>query len=266
MPVRSALMNVMFKAAEKAAKGLVRDFGEVEHLQISRKGPADFVSTADLKAQKTLREELSKARPAFGFLMEENDGEADTSGASERWIVDPLDGTTNFLHGMPHWAISIAAERGGEIIAGLVYNPIVDEMFWAEKGIGAYLNNQRLRVSARQELADCLIATGLPFKGSKQQTPEALKALEAVMPQVAGIRRAGAAALDMAYVAAGRFDAYWESGINPWDVAAGYIIVKEAGGFITSHHPGKNPVMDGSVIASNEGIHDKIVKILQNAL
>ncbi len=265
MVMRPALINVMAKAAEKAARGLVRDFGEIEHLQISRKGPADFVSTADLKAQKTLREELSHARPKFGFLMEEDDGEADTSSASERWIVDPLDGTTNFLHGVPQWCISIAAEREGAIIAGLIYNPISDEMFWAEKGLGAYLNSQRLRVSSRKDLADCLIGTGLPFKGSKQEVPEALRTLEAVMPRVAGIRRMGAAALDIAFVAAGRFDAYWESGIQPWDVAAGSVIVKEAGGFVAPFERGKDPVKDGSIIATNAEIHDKIMKILSDA-
>ena len=263
MVMRPALINVMAKAAEKAARGLVRDFGEIEHLQISRKGPADFVSTADFKAQKTIREELSHARPKFGFLMEEADGEADTSSAAERWIVDPLDGTTNFLHGVPQWAISIAAEREGEIIAGLIYNPISDEMFWAEKGLGAYLNSQRLRVSSRKDLAECLIGTGLPFKGSQQKVPESLHALEAIMPRVAGIRRMGAASLDIAYVAAGRFDAYWESGIQPWDVAAGSVIVKEAGGFIAPFERGKDPVKDGSIIATNGEIHDKIVKILR---
>lgn len=163
MPVRSALMNVMFKAAEKAAKGLVRDFGEVEHLQVSHKGPADFVSTADMNAQKVLRQELGRTRPGFGFLMEENDGCPDTSQKPERWIVDPLDGTTNFLHGLGHWAISIAAEKGGEIIAGLVFDPIKNETFWAEKGTGAFCNNNRLRVSGRKDFAECLMATGAPF-------------------------------------------------------------------------------------------------------
>jgi myo-inositol-1(or 4)-monophosphatase len=263
MQIRPALINVMAKAAEKAARGLVRDFGEVEHLQISRKGPADFVSNADLKAQKILREELAKARPSFGFLMEENDGGENGSTAAERWIVDPLDGTTNFLHGMPHWAISIAAERDGEIVAGLIYNPIADDMFWAEKGLGAFLNSKRLRVSARKELADCLIGTGLPFKGSRYKTPESLRALEAIMPQVAGIRRAGAASLDMAYVAAGRYDGYWESGIWPWDIAAGHVIVKEAGGFIAPLDAGKEPVRDGAIIATNAEIHEKVVKILR---
>jgi len=265
MVMRPALVNVMAKAAEKAAKNLVRDFGEIEHLQISRKGPGDFVSNADFKAQATIRDELSHARPSFGFLMEEKDNEADTSGASERWIVDPLDGTTNFLHGVPHWAISIAAERDGEIIAGLIYNPIADEMFWAEKGLGAFSNSQRLRVSGRKDLSECLIATGLPFKGSRKTPLEAMKEVNAVMPEVAGIRRMGSAALDLAYVAAGRYDGYWESKLGVWDVAAGYIIVKEAGGFISPLEVGKDPVKDTSIIASNEGIHNTLVKMLRDS-
>ena len=265
MITRPALINVMAKAAEKAGKVLRRDLGEIENLQISRKGPADFVSNADFRCQATLREELGKARPAFGFLMEEEDGAPDTSGASERWIVDPLDGTTNFLHGLPHFAISIAAEREGEIVAGLIYNPVTDEMFWAEKGLGAFANNKRMRVSGRKELSECLIATGIPFKGSKRKAADYLPELVAVMPHVAGIRRFGAAALDMAYVAAGRYDAYWESGVYPWDLAAGHILVKEAGGFIVPMKAGQNPVNDGSIIATNSGIHDKIVKMLREA-
>jgi myo-inositol-1(or 4)-monophosphatase len=265
MAVRSALINVMFKAAEKAAKNLKRDFGEVEHLQVSRKGPADFVSSADLQAQKILREELGKARPAYGFVMEENDNAADTSGKPERWIVDPLDGTSNFLHGLGHWAISIAAEREGEIIAGLVHDPIKNETFWAEKGLGAYNNNKRLRVSARKDLADCLIATGIPFKGVMDHDPKFTARLNAIMPQVAGIRRFGAAALDMAYVAAGRFDGYWEAGLGSYDVAAGLILVKEAGGFVAPVDPKKHPIHDGELIATNSEIHDQLVDLIRAA-
>lgn len=265
MVMRPALINVMAKAAEKAGKGLRRDFGEVEHLQISRKGPADFVSTADLKAQKILREELGKARPNFGFVMEESDGGADKTGASERWIVDPLDGTTNFLHGVPHWCISIAAEREGEIVAGLIYNPVTDEMFWAEKGVGAYCSSTRLRVSTRSDFSECLIATGLGFKGSPKDHVQIIKQVAIVMPQVAGIRRAGSAALDLAYVAAGRYDGYWESGLGCYDVAAGTIIVKEAGGFISPMKVGQHPVRDGAVIATNAAIHDKLVKMVREA-
>ncbi len=263
--MKSALINVMQRAADKAAKGLKRDFGEVENLQVSRKGPADFVSTADFQAQKIIREELNKARPDFGFLMEEKDGEADTTAKRERWIVDPLDGTTNFLHGMPHWCISIAAERDGEIIAGLIHQPLTNETFWAEKGIGAYLNNQRLRVSVRTDFSECLIATGAPFKGSKKSVDDFIAELKAVIPQVAGIRRAGSAALDLAYVAAGRYDGFWETGLGSWDVAAGIIIVKEAGGFVSPLIPKEDPVKTGSLIASNAGLHDKLVEILRNA-
>lgn len=263
MVMRPALINVMAKAVEKAGKGLRRDFGEVEHLQISRKGPADFVSTADLKAQKILREELGKARPNFGFYMEENDGVVDKADASERWIVDPLDGTTNFLHGVPHWCISVAAERDGEIVAGMIYNPITDEMFWAEKGIGAYCSSKRLRVSGRSDLSECLIATGLGFKGSSKDHTRVLKQVSAVMPQVAGIRRAGVAALDLAFVAAGRYDGYWEEGLGLYDVAAGYIIVKEAGGFVSPMVKGQDPVKSAALIATNDAIHDKLVKLVR---
>ncbi|MDR3424457.1 MAG: inositol monophosphatase family protein [Alphaproteobacteria bacterium] len=265
MPIRSPLMNVMFKAADKAAKSLVRDFGEVENLQVSRKGPADFVSTADLKAQKAIREELSKARPEFGFLMEENDGAPDTSGKTERWIVDPLDGTSNFLHGLGHWAISIAAERAGELIAALIYDPIKNESFWAEKGMGAYSSSKRLRVSGRKDFADCLIATGAPFKGVMHRRPNFSKQLSAVMPQVAGIRRFGAAALDLAYVAAGRFDGFWEEGLGAWDCAAGMLLVREAGGFVAPIVPKENPLLTGNIIASNSEIHEPLVKVIREA-
>ena len=262
---RTPLINVMARAAERAAKGLKRDFGEVEHLQVSRKGPGDFVSTADLQAQRVIREELGKARPDFGFLMEEKDEAADTTGKRERWIVDPLDGTTNFLHGMPHWCVSIAAERDGEIIAGVIYQPLTDEMFWAEKGIGAYCNDRRLRVSARSDFSECLLATGLPFKGSSKPVEPMLAELKVIMPLVAGVRRPGSAALDLAYVAAGRFDGYWEEGLGPWDLAAGVILVKEAGGFVSPFIPGENPVKSGSVIASNSAIHDKLVALLRKS-
>lgn len=265
MPVRSALMNVMFKAADKAAKGLVRDFGEVENLQVSRKGPADFVSTADFNAQKVIRQELGAARPEFGFLMEEADGAADTSGKRERWIVDPLDGTTNFLHGLGHWAISIAAERDGELIAALVYDPIKNESFWAEKGMGAYSSNKRLRVTGRRDFSECLIGTGAPFKGVMHKRPNFSKQLDAVMPQVSGIRRWGAAALDLAYVAAGRYDAFWEEGLGPWDCAAGILLVREAGGFVSPILSGEDPMRSGSLVASNAEIHDPFVKMIREA-
>jgi myo-inositol-1(or 4)-monophosphatase len=254
----------MAKAAEKAARGLKRDFGEVQHLQISRKGPADFVSKADLTADKVLREELGKARPDFDFLTEES-GQTST-GKDHRWIIDPLDGTTNFLHAVPHWCISIAAEYKGEVIAAVVFEPLRDEMFWAEKGTGAFNNHQRLRVSARNDLSECLIATGFPFKGSRKNPDKFFREVGKIVPQVAGIRRAGSAALDLAYVAAGRFDGYWESGIHLWDLAAGTLLVTEAGGFISPIVQGESPLTGaGGIIASNDPIHDRLVAMLRSA-
>jgi len=257
--IRSALITVMERAVEKAARGLKRDFGEVEHLQISRKGPGDFVSNADLKAQEILRAELSRARPEFGFIMEE--GDEKQTDKPFRWIIDPLDGTTNFLHAVPHWAISVAAAQGDQLIAAMVYNPISDEMFWAEKGMGAYSNHQRLRVSARSDLSECLIATGIPFKG--HDIPDFFPQLMRLAPQVAGTRRFGSAALDLAYVAAGKFDGYWETGVNIWDIAAGLLIVSEAGGKITSLDPKLPPLLSGSFVASNQNIHAPLLKIIQ---
>jgi myo-inositol-1(or 4)-monophosphatase len=263
MAARSAIINVMARAVEKAAKGLVRDFGEVEHLQVSRKGPADFVSAADTRAEQILRAELQKARPDFGFLMEET-GETKGRDPSHRWIVDPLDGTTNFLHGLPHWAISVALERDGEIVAGVVYEPLKDEMFWAERGVGAFNNHQRLRVSSRRRMEDALIATGMPFKGHGNH-PAFLAQLETVMAEVAGIRRLGSAALDLAYVAAGRFDGFWETGLAPWDLAAGVLLVSEAGGFVTEIGGGRDPVHGGSVLAANDHLHLQLGKLLRSA-
>lgn len=227
-------LTVMVNAAQKASKRLLRDFNEVEQLQVSVKGPSDFVSQADLRAEETLREELNKARPGYAFLMEES-GASGSENWAWRWVVDPLDGTTNFLHGIPHWAISIGLERrmpdgGAELAAGLIYAPAVDEMFWAEKGGGAFVNEKRLRVSARREFKDGVFATGIPFAAvSRTRQTAFLRTLARLMPQVAGIRRFGAAALDLAWVAAGRYDGYWELGISRWDMAAGLIIVREAG-------------------------------------
>ena len=261
---KSAVINVMEKAARKAARGLVRDFGEVEHLQVSKKGPADFVSAADTRAERVLREELTHARPRFGLLMEES-GAAAGDDDGNRWIVDPLDGTTNFLHGIPHFAISIAHERDGELVAGLVYEPILDQMFWAEKGIGAYLNDRRIRVSARSSLTQSLIATGLPFKGHDPE-PRYLATLQAVLGEVAGVRRFGSAALDLAYVAAGRYDGFWEFGLAPWDIAAGVVLVREAGGFATEIS-GKADVLDtGSLLAANEALHMPLERVVRRAL
>ena len=260
MAPRSATINVMVRAAEKAGKMLIRDFGEVEQLQVSRKGPADFVSTADLKAEKAVKAELQKARPEFGFLMEES-GSSEGRDKSCRWIVDPLDGTTNFLHGLPHWAVSIALEREGEIVAGVVYEPVRDEMFWAEKGQGCFLNSARLRVSERRQLADSLIATGIPFKG-RGDHPSFLREQTAVMAEVAGIRRFGSAALDLAYVAAGRYEGFWESGLSPWDIAAGILMVTEAGGFVTEIAGGRNPLYGTTLLAANSHLHRPLSKLL----
>lgn len=261
MPPRPALINVMEKACRKAARGLVRDFGEVEQLQVSKKGPSDFVSAADLKAEKILKEELERARPDFGFLMEES-GESGTS--DERWIVDPLDGTLNFLHGLPHFAISVALERRGELVAGMVFQPLTDEVFWAEKGSGAFCNDRRLRVSGRRDLAESVFATGIPFRGHGD-SPRFLKELYAVMPKVAGIRRFGAASLDLAYVAAGRFEGFWESGLQPWDMAAGIVLVKEAGGFVSDFTNRNKMLETGDVVCANEKMHGALLKLLAEA-
>ncbi len=262
MAVRSPAINVMVKAAQKAARTLVRDFGEVEQLQVSRKGPADFVSSADLRAERSIREELAKARPSYGFLMEE-------SGATEgdgrhRWIVDPLDGTTNFLHGIPQFAISIALERDGELVAGVIYDPIKDELFWAEKGGGAFLNDRRLRVSARRDMAQAVIGTGLPFL-ARGDHEAYLPLLAAVMAQTAGVRRLGAAALDLAYVAAGRFEGFFEFGLNPWDMAAGIVLVREAGGYVSEVTGGHAMMESGSILAANDHLHLALGTLLKGA-
>jgi myo-inositol-1(or 4)-monophosphatase len=255
----SAHMTVMQNAAQKAAKRLLRDFAEVEQLQVSVKGPGDFVSQADLRAEQVLRDDLSKARPGYALLMEEG-GASGSENWTWRWVVDPLDGTSNFLHGIPHWAISIGLERrrddgGIETVAGAIYAPCVDEMFWAEKGAGAYLNARRLRVSARRDLREAVFATGIPFAAVSPRNRLAFaRTLGGLMPQVAGIRRFGAAALDLAWVAAGRFDGYWELGVKPWDVSAGLLLVREAGGF-TSDPAGGEDFSGGDVVAATPHLH-----------
>jgi len=263
MPHASALMTVMINAARKAARGLIRDFGESQALQVSRKGAADFVSRADHKAEQDIFEELSRARPKYGFIMEER-GEIEGTDNSNRWIVDPLDGTTNFLHGLPHFAISIALERDRQPYAGVVFNPATDEIFWAEKGEGAYLNDRRLRVSGRDDLTACLFACGLPFAG-KPGRKEALAEAERVLEKTAGVRRFGAAALDLAFVAAGRYDAFWERDLNSWDVAAGAILVREAGGYVSEIDGGRNFITGGSILAANAEIYDKAKALIQGA-
>jgi myo-inositol-1(or 4)-monophosphatase len=257
----SANLNLMIKAARKVGRMLVKDFREVENLQVSAKGPGDFVSKADREAERVLKEELLGARPTYGWLGEETGGQAGED-PTRRWIVDPLDGTTNFLHGMPHWAISIALEHKGEIVSGVVYDPAKDEMFFAEKGAGAWLNdNRRLRVSGRRSLTDCVFATGVPF-GAKTTLPAMVQDLARLMPACAGMRRWGAAALDLAYVAAGRFDGFWERELNAWDVAAGILLVKEAGGMVQGLRPGQAP-LDGALIAGNDQVFDAFARTIR---
>jgi len=259
----STIVTIMMNAARKAAKGLRRDFGEVEALAVSRKGAADFVSAADLRAEQTIFEELSRARPKYGFALEEK-GEIEGSDNSNRWVVDPLDGTTNFLHGLPHFAISIALERDRQPLAGVVYNPATDELYWAERGEGAFLNDRRLRVSGRTDLESALFATGLPFKG-KPGREQAMRETERVLGETAGIRRFGAAALDLAFVAAGRFDAYWERGLNNWDVCAGIVLVREAGGVVCEIDGGPRPALNASILATNAELSDKARALISGA-
>ncbi|MBS0186020.1 MAG: inositol monophosphatase [Proteobacteria bacterium] len=259
---KSATVNVMIQAALKAARGLVRDFGEIGNLQISKKGPADFVSNADLRSDRTLREELKKARPTIGFLTEEGE-EIVGEDASQRWIIDPLDGTTNFLHSIPHFAISIGLEKENEIVAAVVYDPIKDELFWAEKGMGTFMNDRRIRVSERKDLSECLMATGTPFKGHGNKELF-VSELVPFLSETSGIRRLGAAALDFAYVAAGRFDGYWEHGIKPWDAAAGILLVKEAGGYTTTIDGKASTPYDTSYVAAPPQVHGHMLRLLKS--
>jgi myo-inositol-1(or 4)-monophosphatase len=264
MVLRSPTLNVMAGAALKAARGLLRDFGEVEQLQVSVKGPGEFVSTADVRAERTIKNELTRARPSYGLLFEES-GAVTGSDPRHRWIVDPLDGTTNFLHGIPHFAISIALERDGEIVAGLVYDAVRDEMYSAEKGFGAYVNDRRLRVSARRQLADAVIGTGMPY-GTHGDKPSYIATLAAIMAATSGVRRMGAAALDLAYVAAGRFDGFWEFGLSPWDVAAGLLLVREAGGYVSDLSGGQSMMTSGDVLAANDHLHLLLAAQIREAL
>ena len=219
--IRSPLMTVMTDAVMKASRSLKRDFGEVENLQVSRKGPGDFVSAADRKAEKILREALEKARPGYGFVMEE-EGVVVGTDPSHRWHIDPLDGTTNFLHGLPQFAISVGLERDGQIVAGVIYDPAKDELFIAERGKGAYLNNRRIRVAARTEVPDAVVACG-------------------------------------------RFDAYWERGLNAWDISAGILMIREAGGFVSDADGGSDPLAKGSIACGNEVMHRELLKLLKKA-
>lgn len=262
---QSALITVMERACRKAAPRLRRDFGEVSQLQVSRKGPADFVSQADKAAEQTLVEALRQARPGFGFLLEEGGELPGEAPDSPRFIIDPLDGTSNFLHGIPHFAISIAVEHHGQILAALVYQPLTDESFWAERGRGAWLHNARLRVSGRRDLSEALIATGIPYKGHGDQ-PQFEKILNRVIPQVAGVRRFGAASLDLAWVAAGRFDGFWEQGLEPWDVAAGLLLVREAGGFVSDFRGGERMIERAELVAGNDQLHSRLHKLVADAI
>lgn len=263
MPYLSPALNVMIAAARKAARGLIRDFGELENLQVSVKGPGDFVSNADRRTEKILIEELSKARPGYGFFCEES-GAQEGSDKSHRFIIDPLDGTTNFLHGIPIFGISVALEREGQLVSGLVYNPVVDEMYVAEKGHGAYLNDKRLHVAARRSMNDALFATGLPFSGKGGHALALAEAAE-VMAVSPGIRRCGSAALDLCGVAAGRYDGFWEHDLNAWDMAAGIVIAKEAGALVTDLKGGQDMLTNGGVLATNEALYPQIRDLLAKA-
>jgi myo-inositol-1(or 4)-monophosphatase len=256
-------MTVMTDAVMKASRSLKRDFGEVENLQVSRKGPGDFVSAADRKAEKILREALEKARPGYGLVMEES-GVVEGTDPSHRWHIDPLDGTTNFLHGLPQFAISVGLEREGQVVAGVIYDPAKDELFIAERGKGAYLNNRRIRVAARTDMADAVVTCGMPHIG-RGDHGLFLRETASVMGHVGGMRRLGAAALDLAYVACGRVDAYWERGLSTWDIAAGILMIREAGGFVSDADGGSDPLAKGSVACGNEIIHRELLKLLKSA-
>ncbi|WP_375290014.1 inositol monophosphatase family protein [Qipengyuania sp.] len=271
MAAVSGLIRVMEKAARKAGNRLRRDFGEVEHLQVSRKGPADFVSKADMRSERTIYDELTAARPGWGFVMEEA-GTIEGEEGQPRFIVDPLDGTSNFLHGIPHFAISIAVQEPkldgsgwGDVVAGVVYQPVTDETYWAEKSRGAWLHDARLRVSGRRHLSEALIATGIPY-GGHGDFGEWARIFGAIGPQVAGIRRFGAASLDLAWVAAGRFDGFWESDLADWDTAAGCLIVREAGGFVSDYRGRSMPIHSRQVLAANDALHSRLHKILAGSL
>ena len=270
MSTVSGIVRVMERAARKAGNRLRRDFGEVEQLQVSRKGPSDFVSKADQASERTLWDELRVARPDWGFVLEEA-GTIEGDPTKPRWIIDPLDGTSNFLHGIPHFSISIAVQEPkpgggwGEVTAALVYQPITDESFWAEKTRGAWLQDARLRVSGRRQLSEALIATGIPYQGHGDFA-EWGKILTAIGPQIAGIRRFGSAALDLAWVAAGRYDGFWESDLKPWDTAAGCLLVREAGGFVTDYRGRSLPICDMQVLAANDPLHSRLHKLVAGAL
>ncbi len=259
--LQSALLNVMVKAARRAGRSLKRDLGEIENLQVSMKGPANFVSLADRRSEEMLYEDLAKARPGYGFIGEEG-GTREGADKTHTWIVDPLDGTTNFLHGIPQFAISIALSREGTVIAGVIYNPANEELYTAERGKGAFLNDQRIRVAGRRKLAECVIACGLPHIG-RGDLELSRKEMSEIQNRVAGLRRFGAASLDLAFVASGRLDGYWERNLQPWDIAAGQIIVREAGGIVSGITGNDDALATGDVVCGNEFVHGELVKILK---
>ncbi|MEM7719647.1 MAG: inositol monophosphatase family protein [Pseudomonadota bacterium] len=257
----SANLNVMIKAARSAGRSLAKDFREVENLQVSSKGAGDFVSRADVAAEQIVRDILMEARPNYGWVGEESDA-VEGNDPTRRWIVDPLDGTTNFLHGLPHWAVSIALEHKGELVAAVIFDPAKDELFSAEKGQGAWLNASRLRVSDRSKMIESIFATGLPF-GGRAGLPDVLQDMARLLPTCAGVRRYGAAALDLAYVAAGRYEGYWERGLSEWDIAAGLLLVREAGGFVEGIEKGEDPLTSGNFIAANSAIFETFSRVIR---
>ena len=256
-------MNIMTGAARKAGRAILRDFGELENLQVMRKGLADFVTKADLKAEKVLKEELTRARPHYCFVLEEG-GVVEGPDKTHRWYIDPLDGTINFMHGVPHFAVSVGLEREGQLVAGVIYNPVTDDMYTAERGQGAWHNDRRLRVSARRDLADSLVATGIPHRGRPGQS-EFLGECNTIMREVSGVRRFGSAALDLAWIAAGRYDAFWERALSPWDMAAGIVLVREAGGVVSDLTSGQDMLTNGHILASNGQLHGPMLKLLKGA-
>lgn len=261
--IRTPLMNVMVAAVRKAGKGLKRDFGELENLQVLAKGPGDFVSIADKRSEKTLHDDLEKARPGYGFVMEES-GTIEGSDKSHRWIIDPLDGTTNFLHGIPFFSISVGLERDGNMVAGVVYNPATDDLFMAERGQGAFHNDRRLRVAGRRLLEDAVVCTTICHIGRGDHARNQAE-IRTVAAHVAGIRRFGSAALELAYVAAGRFDGFWERWLSPWDMGAGIALVREAGGIVTDLSGRDKMLETGDICAGNEYIHRDILKLVKDA-
>ncbi len=253
----------MVRAAEKAGRSLIRDFGEVENLQVSLKGPGDFVSAADKRSEQIIFDELIKIKPGYSFLMEES-GRVEGEDKEHLWIIDPLDGTTNFLHGLPHWCISIALQDKGEIVAALVYDPVKDDLFTAEKGKGAYNRRKRLRVAGRRDMQMSAIATGAPLRTIKNSGVQFIKEYEAVQDLGASMRRFGAAALDLAYVASGAFDGFWERNLKPWDIAAGMLLVKEAGGFVADIDADNKAVLETcNIVAANEQLIQPLKKALR---